>query len=65
MSVMEYITRKRIQAAENMLKYSEYSCLAISDYLCFSSESHFIQVFRRYTGLTPKRYREAYFRVSK
>lgn len=63
MTVKEYITRKRIQAAENMLRYSEFSCLAISDYLCFSSESHFIQVFRKYTGETPKRYREKYFRV--
>lgn len=65
MTVMEYITQKRVQAAENMLKYSEFSCLAISDYLCFSSESHFIQVFRKYTGYTPKRYREAFFRVRK
>jgi YesN/AraC family two-component response regulator len=65
MTAMEYITRKRVQAAENMLKYSEFSCLAISDYLCFSSESHFIQVFRKYTGYTPKRYREAFFRVRK
>jgi YesN/AraC family two-component response regulator len=63
MTVKEYITRKRIQAAENMLRYSEFSCLAISDYLCFSSESHFIQVFRKHTGETPKRYREKYFRV--
>ncbi len=65
MTVMEYITRKRIEAAGNMLRYSEFSCLAIADYLCFSSESHFIQVFRKYTGYTPKRYREAFFRVRK
>lgn len=65
MTVKEYITRKRVQAAENMLKYSEFSCLAISDYLCFSSESHFIQVFRKHTGFTPKRFREAFFRVRK
>ena len=65
MPISEYITKKRIEAAENMLRYSEFSCLAISDYLCFSSESHFIQVFRKQTGLTPKRYREAFFRVRK
>lgn len=63
MSVSAYIMKKRIEAAENMLRYSDFSCLAISDYLCFSSESHFIQVFRKQTGLTPKRYREAFFRV--
>ena len=64
-TVSEYITRKRIETAENMLRYSDFSCLAISDYLCFSSESHFIQVFRKYTGYTPKRYREAFFRIRK
>ncbi len=61
--ISAYITRKRIQAAENMLKFSEYSCLEISDYLCFSSESHFIQVFRKHTGYTPKNYREQFFRT--
>ncbi|MBE6848614.1 MAG: AraC family transcriptional regulator [Ruminococcus sp.] len=65
MTVSEYITRKRIEAAENMLKYSEYSCIEISGNLCFSSESHFIQVFRRYTGYTPKQYRHKFFRRKK
>ncbi len=64
-TVSAYITKKRIEAAENMLKFSEYSCLEISDYLCFSSESHFIQVFRRHTGYTPKNYREQFFRDRK
>lgn len=65
MTVSAYITKKRIEAAENMLKFSEYSCLEISDYLCFSSESHFIQVFRKHTGYTPKSYRERFFRTRK
>lgn len=62
-TISAYITKKRIEAAENMLKFSEYSCLEISDYLCFSSESHFIQVFRKHTGYTPKSYREQFFRT--
>ncbi len=64
-TISTYITKKRIEAAENMLKFSEYSCLEISDYLCFSSESHFIQVFRKHTGYTPKTYREQFFRTRK
>ena len=64
-TVSEYIMRKRVEAAANMLRYSEYSVLEISEYLCFSSESYFIQVFRRITGDTPKVYREKYFRVKK
>lgn len=62
-TISEYISRKRVEAAENMLKYSEYSFTDISNYLCFSSESHFIQVFKKYTGYTPKRYRDTFFRT--
>ncbi len=62
-TVSAYITKKRVEAAENMLKYSDYSCIEISNYLCFSSESHFIQVFKKNTGYTPKCYREKFFRT--
>lgn len=65
LTISGYITKKRIQAAENMLKFSDYSCLEISEYLCFSSESHFIQVFRKHTGYTPKTYRKNFFRTRK
>lgn len=61
-TISAYIMKKRIETAENMLKYSEYSCIDISEYLCFSSESHFIQIFKKKTGYTPKAYREAFFR---
>lgn len=62
LTVSAYITKKRIEAAENMLKFSDYSFIGISNYLCFSSESHFIQVFKKHTGYTPKVYREKFFR---
>ena len=63
MSVPEYITSKRIEAASNMLRYTDYSVLDIAEYLCFSSESYFIKVFREHTGLTPKAFRERNYRV--
>ncbi len=62
MTVSDYITRRRIVEAENMLRFSAHSCIDISNYLCFSSESHFIQVFKKYTGYTPKVFREKFFR---
>lgn len=62
-TISHYITQKRIEAAANMLKYSDYSYVDISNYLCFSSESHFIQTFRKHTGYTPKVYREMFFRT--
>lgn len=62
-TISRYITSKRIDAAENMLKFSEYSFVDISNYLCFSSESHFIHTFKKHTGYTPRAYRELFFRT--
>lgn len=62
-TVSDYIIRKRVEAAANMLRYSDYSVLEISEYLCFNSESYFIQVFKKISGYTPKVYRERFFRV--
>jgi AraC-like DNA-binding protein len=61
-SVSEYIRRKRVEAAENMLRYSDYTLIEISQYLAFSSYSHFAGVFHAYTGLTPKEYRKRFYR---
>ena len=62
-TLSRYIMEKRIESAQNLLKFSEYSFTEISHYLCFSSESHFIQVFKKHTGYTPKRYRDIFFRT--
>ena len=62
LTISEYIMKKRLETAENMLKYSDHSCIDISNYLCFSSESHFIQTFRKHTGYTPIAYRQKFFR---
>lgn len=62
-TISQYITQKRVEAAENLLKYSDYSCVEISNYLCFNSESYFIQVFKSYTKMTPKEYRNKFFRT--
>ena len=62
-TISDYIMARRIQAAENMLKFSEYSPVDIGNYLNFSSHSHFIYCFRKRTGMTPKQYRENYFRM--
>lgn len=58
MGITEYTRRRRIQAARNMLRYSDASISAIAQYLCFRSQSYFGAVFKEYTGLSPKKYRE-------
>ncbi len=57
-NVSSYIQHKRIETAKDMLKFSDYSCSEIGSYLCFSSTSHFISVFRKLTGTTPSKYRK-------
>ena len=59
-TLSEYINMKKVEAASNMLQYSEYSDLQISTLLSFSSQSYFIKVFRKYTGMTPKEYKKCY-----
>lgn len=61
MGVAKYVRKKRIEMAKRLLLYSEYSALEISNYLCFSSHSHFIQIFKKETGLTPLQYKEKFF----
>lgn len=63
MTLGDYIMKRRLEAARNMLAYSDYSCVDIGNYLSFSSHSHFISVFKKETGMTPKQYRDSCFRV--
>ena len=55
--VVGYIQQEKIERAKQMLHSTDYSAARISSQLGFCSESYFIQVFRKYTGVTPRRYR--------
>ncbi len=59
-SPSEYIMKKKIEAATNMLHYSEHSSTEIGYYLAFSTHSHFIKTFKKYMGITPGKYRSQY-----
>ncbi|MBQ9282221.1 MAG: helix-turn-helix transcriptional regulator [Treponema sp.] len=61
-TIAQYIQKKRVDAAKNLLLFTEYSISDISNYLQFSTESYFISVFRKYCGVTPKKFREVHFR---
>lgn len=47
----------RLQEAKVLLKYTDKTLGEISDYLCFSSQSHFQNVFKAQFGVTPAKYR--------
>lgn len=61
LSITQYIERERVESAKNMLMYSDYSYIDISNYINFSSHSYFIKVFKKHTGMTPKEYRNNYY----
>ena len=61
-TIQKYICSKRIEAAKNMLLYSDYSATEIATFLAFSSTSHFIKTFRENTGTTPRQFVQKNFR---
>ena len=63
-AVSDYIREKKIDKAQNLLKYSDFSLVEIANYLSFSSQSHFIQTWEKLVGMTPKKYRDHYYRTS-
>ena len=62
--VSEYINELKIEQAKNMLQYSDLKIIDIANYRSYSSQSHFIQVFQKITGLTPHKFRQQNFRNS-
>lgn len=62
MYIRDFIMREKVKAAENMLKFSDYSYADIAEYFGFSSQSHFIKCFKEETGVTPLEYRRKFSR---
>ena len=59
-----FIHKVLIEKAKNLLAHSDYSLGEISTYLNFSSQSYFISIFKRYTGITPGQYRKLHRQIS-
>lgn len=57
MSIGSYITHCRLREAKSLLRYTHKSLGEISSYLCFSSQSHFQNVFKKHFKMTPMEYR--------
>lgn len=54
---MEYIAKRRIQAAKTLLKSGNMSIEDISENVGFCSGSYFCKLFARYEGMTPTQFR--------
>ena len=58
MSIGAYITQCRLREAKTLLRYTDKPLSEISDYLCFSSQSHFQNAFKKHYQITPTDYRK-------
>ena len=57
MTLTDFILKEKVEEAKRLLRYSDKSLSLISDYLGFSSQSHFTKVFKKHTENTPREYR--------
>ena len=54
---MEYLHRCRLVPAQHLLATTELNVWQVAARVGFSTPQHFSRVFRKYTGLSPARYR--------
>lgn len=62
LSITSYIRQLKIEAAKNMLMYSDYTPSEIASFLAFSDQSYFTEIFREQTGITPGKFRSMHIR---
>jgi AraC family transcriptional regulator len=58
LSAHQYLTRRRVEVAQRLLRDSDQDLAWIAHETGFSSQSHFTAWFREVTGSTPGRFRE-------
>lgn len=58
--LIEYINRKKIEESQFLLINTKLSILEISTILNYTDQSHFTKIFKKYTKMTPKQYRNMY-----
>lgn len=56
----EYIVKKKLGLARELLKHTQLSVVDIAARVGFSYSSYFIKIFRKNEGITPQQYREKY-----
>ena len=56
--ISAFIMRCKLEEAKNLLTFTDKSLSEISNYLCFSSQAYFQNVFKKSYGVTPLQYRK-------
>jgi len=58
MTIGEYLRKRRIEHASELLANSELSMTAIASTCGFSDQSHFCALFKKHCGMTPAKFRD-------
>ncbi|OKP80491.1 hypothetical protein A3844_27370 [Paenibacillus helianthi] len=56
-TITQFIQQEKVEEAKKLLELTAEPITAIAVKLNFYDQNHFIKIFKRYTGLTPKKYR--------
>jgi len=57
-TISQFIIQTRLNVAQDLLRHSKMDIAEISEYLCFSSQSHFGQLFKKEYGISPLQYKK-------
>ncbi len=58
MSILEFITNERIKLAKELLVRTDFAINKVADCVEYGNYSYFTRIFKRYTQLSPKQYRQ-------
>ncbi|WP_062048342.1 helix-turn-helix domain-containing protein [Bacillus sp. JCM 19034] len=58
-SISEYIIREKIEESKRLLIYTNTTISEIYTWLNFHDQSHFTKVFKKFVGVTPRKYRQS------
>ncbi|WP_130836572.1 helix-turn-helix domain-containing protein [Lachnoclostridium sp. Marseille-P6806] len=56
-NISSYIMRRKLEEARSLLRYTDKTISEISEYLCFSTQAYFQNVFKKKYGTTPRSFR--------
>ena len=56
-TLVEYINIKKVEESQYLLRFSDEKIADISIYFNFCNQSYYTRTFKKYTGKTPKRFR--------
>ena len=59
MGIPEYIHREKLAEADYLLRHTDYALSDIASFLSYPTQSYFTQIFKRYRGTTPQKFRDS------